>query len=455
MSPPRVHHWLLGAALIARTTALAQPPPEALPLPTTTGGLTADAAARLAVRADPEIQHAGLALRQSATEARIAAAGFLPRLDLQASYTRLSKVAQPPIVFAGQTLTLSPQILDRYDAQATVTFPVSDYFLTIAPAFEASKKAAETAGYQLAARREIAAFTARQYYFAYARAIAAERVARAAVVQLETHVADLDALVKAGTATRGDAMQARAQLANARVQWSSAQGAIETSADQLRVHVGLPATAPLALDEDALQPLPGDDIDAGELTARALRTRPEAAALRALIETNQQSVAVEQGRRWPQLTVRGVYDYANPNSRVFPQQATFTASWSAIVALSWSPNDAITQQAQIGRAALEVGRAHTDLVEIERRIRSEATQAASDLRVARQQVAAAEQGVAAAREAWRVQRDLLAAREATAQQALDAQAALTRAEQSLVDARIAARIALARADYVAGHATPK
>jgi outer membrane protein TolC len=102
-----------------------------------------------------------------------------------------------------------------------------------------------------------------------------------------------------------------------------------------------------------------------------------------------------------------------------------------------------------------VSRARTDLAELERRIRTEASQAATELHVALEQIAAARQGVTAAREARRVQRDLLDAGEATAQQALDAQAALTRAEQSFVDAQIAARIARARADYVVGRATPK
>jgi len=432
--------------LLGSTTALAQP---------STVGLTADGAARRAVRVDPEVRYAGLALHQSVTEAKVAASAFFPRLDLQASYTRLGAVEQQPIVFAGQTLSLFPQLLDNYQLQATLAFPVSDYFLTIAPGYRASKKAAEVAFLQVAARGEAAAFTARQYYYSYARAVAAEQVARAAAEQLRSHVADLDALVHAGTTTRGDLLQAQAQLANAQVQLASAGGAVGTLAQQLRVYLDLEAASPLVLAEDVLLPLVVDDVDADALTARALRARPEALALRTLVDVHELSVSVERGRRWPQLAVRGAYDYANPSARVVPQTETFTGSWTATVALTWSPNDTVAQHAKIGRAELEVSRARTDLVEIERRIRLEATQVASDLRVAREQIAAAQQGVTAAREAWRVQRDLLGAGEATEPQALDAQAALTRAEQSLVDAHLAARISLARADYVAGRATPK
>lgn len=420
------------------------------------GGLTADAAARQAAQIAPEVLQARAALGQSALEAKVATSAFLPRLDLRASYTRLSEVDQEPIMFGGQTISLFPQILNNYQAHAGLSFPVSDYFLTIAPGYKASKKAAEIATYQLQAQREAAAFTARQYFYGYTRAVAAEQVARASVDQLTAHVADLDALVKAGASTRGDLMQAEAQLANARVQLSSAEGAVRTGGVELRTYLGMDAATPIFLGEDVLEG--GVTVEAAPSAAQlergALGARPEIAALRALIETQRLNVKVQEGRRWPSLSITGGYDYANPNQRSIPQEEKFTGTWSAGVVASWSPNDFISRKAEVGRAELEVSRARTDLVELERRIRNEAAQAANDLIVAREQIAAAEQGVRAAREAWRVQRDLLGAGEATEQQALDAQAALTRAEQSLIDAHIAARVARARADYVVGRATP-
>jgi outer membrane protein len=436
----------------------APPEPAAIRLEVSSGGLTAEAAARRAAQIAPEVLQAHAAMGQAVVEAKIATAAFLPRVDLRASYTRLGEVEQEPIVFGGQTISLFPQILNNYQLHGGITFPVSDYFLTIAPGYQASRKAAEIAAYQLQAQREAAAFTARQYYYAYARAVAAELVARSSVEQLTAHVVDLDALVKAGSSTRGDLMQAQAQLANARVQLASAQGAVRTQGDQLRTYLDLEAAAPLSLGEDVLDSRAATDpppASATQLEASALAARPELAALRALIETRRLTVKVQQGRRWPSLSLTGGYDYANPNSRSVPQEETFTGTWSAGIVASWSPNDAISGKAEVGRAELEVRRARTDLVELERRIRNEATQAASDLHVAREQLTAAEQGVLAAREAWRVQRDLLGAGEATEQQALDAQAAVARAEQSLIDAHIAARVARARADYVVGRATPK
>lgn len=444
--------WLTAAALVAGAgVAAAQPAPIEL----TPGGLTADDAAARAVRVAPEVLHARIAERQAHDETGIGKAAFWPRVDLRASYTRLGEIDQQPITIGGMSFTLSPQILNNYTLHAGVTLPVSDYFLTIAPAYRASKQAAAIATHQLAAQREAAAFTARQYYYGYARAVAAAQIAASAVAQLEGHVGDLDALVTARVATRGDLMQAQAQLADARVQRAAADGAVITLGEQLRAYLGLDRDETLALGEDVLQPLPPGDPTARELEAGALRDRPEPAALRALVGANQLAVEVQQGRRWPSLSLTAGYDYANPNQRAFPQSEEFTGSWSAGAVLSWSPNDAIARKADVGRAALQVSRARTDLVELERRIRTEAAQTATDLRVARAQLAAAEEGVAAGREAWRVQRDLLGAGEATEQQALDAQAALTRAEQSLVDAHLSARIARARAAYVVGRATPK
>lgn len=452
------HPWLMGTALLVATGSLASAQPAEPPqvrLPVTANGLTADAAAKRATLVSPAVLQAGATAAHSISEAKIAGAAFLPRLDLRASYTRLGEVEQQPIEFGGQSISLFPQILNNYQLRAGLSFPVSDYFLTIAPGYKASKKAAEVAAYQLYAQREAVALTARQYYYSYARSVAAELVARNSVEQLTSHVTDLDALVKAGTTTRGDLMQAQAQLANARVQLSAAQGSVRTFGDQLRVYIGMDASAPLSLGDDVLVPVPPDATTAADLEARALRARPETSALRALIEADRLSVKVQKGRQYPTLAITGAYDYANPNSRAFPQEEKFTGSWSAGVVLSWSPNDTIARGADVGRAELEVSRAQTDLAELERRIRTEASQASTDLQVAREQIGAAQEGVTAAREAWRVQRDLLGAGEATEQQTLDAQAALTRAEQSLIDAQIAAHVARARADYVVGRATPK
>ena len=444
---------LLGAGSVASARPASVPPTQ-LHIPISANGLTADAAARRALTVAPDVLYAGAAADQQVAETKVAAAAFAPRLDLRASYTRLSEIDQRPIEFGGQSFTLFPQILNSYQLRAAITLPVSDYFLTITPAYKASKRAAEVSAYQVVAQREAAAFTARQYYYGYARAVAAELVARSSVQQLETHVSELEALVTAGTTTRGDLMQAQAQLANARVQLSSAQGGVRTSGEQLRTYLGIDRGTSIDLGEDVLQPTGELALSASELEARALRSRPEMLALRALVETNELGVQVQRGRQLPSLAITGAYDYMNPNSRAIPQEEKFLGSWTAGVSLSWSPNDAVARKADVGRAQLAVAGAKRDLVEIERRIRTEASQTATDLAVAQEQIVAAQQGVAAAREAWRVQQDLLGAGEATVQQSLDAQAALTRAEQQLVDAQIAARIAQARADYVVGRATP-
>src|SRR5690606_17880659 len=95
-------------------------------------------------------------------------------------------------------------------------------------------------------------------------------------------------------------------------------GAVRTLGEQLRVFLGLEASDSLALGEDVMQPLPSEVPETDELTANALRNRPEASALRALVETQQLAVRLEKGKQLPSLMVTGAYDYANPNQRVFP-----------------------------------------------------------------------------------------------------------------------------------------
>lgn len=417
------------------------------------GGLTADSAAARAVKVAPQVDSAEAAAEQAASAANLGKVGFAPRLDLSAGYTRLSRVDQPPFEFAGMSFDNPfPQILDIYTTQARVSVPVSDYFLTIWPQYDAAQDAADAARYQIQVEREQVATRAREAFYGYVRARAFVVVARDAVALLEAHVSDLEALVGAGQATRADAMQARAQLAEAQVQLASSQGAVTVAASSLRRLLDLPPDQPIHIGEDAFAPIDTEPTAADELLDLALRQRPEVRALRSLLGARENTVDAQKGARWPRLSIFGTLDYLNPNQRVIPQDERFSATWNVGVSLSWSPNDFVGQTVRVGGAELDVIRAKNDLRLVEDQIAIEAAQAASELQVALEAVASAQQGLEAAREAWRSRRDLFGVGEALASDVLDAESALRRAEITQIDAYIRARLAEARMRRVIGRA---
>ncbi|GAB4527628.1 MAG: hypothetical protein Tsb0020_45070 [Haliangiales bacterium] len=426
-------------------------------LPITAGGLTATAAAARAVEVAPQVRSAEAASEQAREAFRIGKVAFAPRLDLRASYTRLSEIDQVPFALppelGGGQLDLFPQILNNYLLRATVSVPLTDYFLTTLPAYRAGDEAATLAAHQRDVQREMAALRAREAFYNHVRVRTSELVVRDAVATLEAHIADLEALVAAGQVTRADLMQARAQLAEAQAQAAASRGAIRVTADILRVLLDLPADAEIAIGEDVLRDLPTSAPDPRALHQAALSERADVQALRALIRVNQHTVEAQEGARWPRLSVVGNFDYARPNQRVIPQEDQFRGSWDVSAVLAWSPNDYVTRGVEVDRANLEVIQARANLEALGDQIAIQASQAASDMQIALENLESTRQGVEAAREAWRVRSDLLGAGEATPSDVLDAEAALRRAQLAQIDAHIAVLLAHVQVQYVTGHAT--
>src|SRR5690606_21369263 len=147
-SPPPRTGLLVAACLLVSAPLLAQsaPPPDASADPPGTagqhenaqpilrpeqGGLTADEVAKIAARVAPAVRVAGAAQEQAERSVSLGRVAFAPRLDLNASYTRLSKIELNTVEFGGMEFELFPQILDNYALRASLRFPVSDYFTSI------------------------------------------------------------------------------------------------------------------------------------------------------------------------------------------------------------------------------------------------------------------------------------------------------------------------------------
>src|SRR6185312_2080712 len=127
--------------------------------------LTADGAADRAVQASYEVVAARSTQDAAQADVDQASYAFLPRVSLSATYTRLSDftpsplfpfslaatdapagTASPPSVSTGP-VSIAP-ILDIYALDATLTVPITDYFLRLPRGLEAAKRGREAAEWQ-------------------------------------------------------------------------------------------------------------------------------------------------------------------------------------------------------------------------------------------------------------------------------------------------------------------
>lgn len=455
MAVPDLPRRPLGSALAilalsAGVARAADPPP--LELPFRADGLRPAEAVRRAIATAPGVRASDAQAAQARAAVSLRALDYAPRLDLRASYTRLSEIDQPTIDFGGMRIALFPQILDQYALRAGVSVPLSDYLLRTRHAHEAAQATAEAADWQAAVEREATAIRAIEACLSVARVQAALEVARTGVATLDTHIGDLEALERAGQVTTADVAQAQAQRADAQLQVSRLEGALRVAATHLRQQLHLDPGAPLVLAAELAAPPAPLTLPGEERTRVALAERPELRALQALLEANGRNAKAAGAGRWPRLALVGNVDYLNPNPRIVPQEDRFTATWDATLALSWSPNDAVSAGVSEQSAALDRDRLEADLARAEEQIRVQLSQASSDADLALAALDAASRGVEAASVALRAHADRLGAGEARPVDVLTAENSLRRAQLAAVDARIDAHLATARVHYAMGRA---
>lgn len=418
-------------------------------------GLTADEVARRAVRTAPAMEGARATRQQALEAAAQARSAFVPQLSLTASYTRLSEVGLPPLELPGLGAVDNPfpQILNVFLFRATLAIPVTDYFLTILPAYEGAERFAEAADFRVDLQCQQTAFRAREAFFNYIRARGGQAIATQAVTTLEATLADVESLVRAGVLPRADGLQLRARLASARAAQTQADGAVRLTERALRIMLHLPDDAPIRIGEDLLQePTLPVDTEAA-LLAEARGTRPEARALRALVGARESLASAREGALYPRILVTGQADMANPNQRIFPQSEAFNGTWAVGVALSWSPSSLPGQLDQLEQAQSEVAQARADLDALQDGLAIEATQAWVAYEAARESITSAREGLLAAHAAFEDRRRLLAAGAGTTTELAGAQLELTQAQLAFVDSHIALHIAVANIERVAGRAS--
>lgn len=497
------------AALLGAGSAAAQPPPRTSPAPEvpspaevaqaadegpasrpaaeagfrlealiTPGTLTAREVAARAVRTAPSMERARAAVQAAEAGAARAFVGVLPVLEVSGRYTRLSEVDQGSLTGGGgvdpgilqalvdgvedpesrelhniavQTIVgLSnfefPQVLDQYAIRATLSYPVSDLFLRILPAYSGARAARDAQRIQTRSQEQTIGLQATETYFTYARALAALEIARSALEQVTAHERQVQALVDAGVAPRVDLMRIQAQAATARVGVARAQGGVASAEQALRTLLHMAPNERVGLGEDIIAPPRQLDRSREDYLELAKRRRAEVRAMRRIVEARESFARAEAGGRWPSLAVQGNVDYANPNQRVFPQREEWNATWDVSAVLRWNLNQALTAQQNMNVAEAELAQARADLAALEDGLRIEVTRAYEDFVAASAALEAARVGIAAAEESYRVRSEQLRAGVVVTSDLIDAEAELARARIELVNAMLDVQIATARLD---------
>ena len=457
----------LGVTTLLPTTARAQQPPasdattntnqERVPDELTRAspnGITSQQVGERAAATSYTAVASEEALRAAAARVDQAWAQFLPRLSGVARYTRLSNFTPPCFgtVPGGPCITF-PLILDNWLLQASITVPISDYFLRIGQNYSAATHAADAARFDAEAARAKSSADGKVAFYTWLRARHAVVVAVQALNDQRTHLRDAQNQFAAGNASRADVLRAETAVASAELQVVRAQNLADLSEKQVRIAVHAKEGEALAPGESLDKPPAALQGNPDALTREALSARLEIKSIDASAEAARKQATAARNGELPALSAFGDAVYANPNPRIFPQTSTWFPTWDVGAQVTWSPNDVLTGWASgrdyTARAAqLEAQRGATrDGIEIE------VVQAWQAVKEADAALDSTHRELTSATEAYRVARELFNNGRATSTTLTDAETELTRARLDALNAAVDARIARVRLDHALGRDT--
>jgi outer membrane protein TolC len=443
-----VRCWLAacaGLALLCTASNAVAQDPLAIDERTVVMAVTASSPGVLAARHDAA---------SADEEAARAARARLPGLTLSARYTRLSSIAEkyrtvnldpsgatPPIVF--------PQLLNNYNARASLEINVLDPFLRLAAAAEAAGELAAARHLEARAVQARAIFEARSAYFALRRAhlgkLIAEDAFRAA---MEQERLERDR-VTAGTAPPTRALGFSVLVHGARTRREVANAEVTAAEAALRQYLRI---------EDGARPLvlasPPDNESQERVAPSRGVTHAVPPGLRALEKTTGAMAAKMREESWallPRLVVTANGDVSAPSARVIGANTlTAVPTWD-LGAVIEIPVTQLFAQTRARAAANSAHAAAAARLDEARRLYKAQREGAQALRVgAEARLVATRQALLATRTLVEARRGEFAAGVAIALDVMNAESELLRARNDVADAEFELRLSEARIDFLDG-----
>lgn len=429
--------------------------------------LTAESSAERAVRSSYEAAAARITQDAAQAEVDQASDAFLPRVGFSAAYTRLSDFKPSPLfpfaILATQAPAGTPSpssvstgpvsippVLDMYALDATLTVPITDYFLRLPRGLEAAKRGRDAAGWETVVVEARARLAGKIAFYEWLRATASVDAATQSVAEQRAHQTEVTSQVNQGGASRADALRVDSAVASAEATLAEVNAQLAVAEARLRTLTHLSDSALLATHDTVNAPIEPVVGSKSEWLGDAYRMRAELRGLDAAASAARSQASVARATYVPTVGAFANATYANPNPRYFPPQDVWHGTWAAGVALTWSPTDIPGARARASEAD-----ARSEAIAAQRdatrdAITVEVVQYFESVRAADAKVVATDKQLESSTEAYRVTRSLFANARATTSNVLDAETELSRARLAWVNARIDARVARARLEHAAG-----
>jgi outer membrane protein TolC len=348
--------------------------------------------------------------------------------------------------------TAIPVLVNQYVAQATLTVPVSDYFLRISSAYTAATNADDAARNDLVATKAKSLADGKIAYYSWVRARGATVVAQQTLAVARAHLHDTEIGGGAGATAKADILRARTAVASGELLAERAKNGASLAERQLRLAIH-------AAPEEKLEP--GESLDAALPPPRDMRLlvseanaqRPEIKSIDSNADAARAQASVARASYAPSLIAFGDVTYANPNPRRFPPKDEWFPTWAIGAALTWTPTDIPSSAAAAADYEARANALDAQKKAVRDGIELEVAQAYSATLEADVAIGTTARALDSATEGYRVARELYNAGRGTSTLLTDAESVLAQARFDRLNARVDARIARVRLDHATGKDT--
>ncbi len=411
--------------------------------------LSRAAAVARALEKNPDVRRSLADYESLEGRARQVRADALPELSLNGTFLRY----QDPGFFNSPNIEeFPPEILQAFRPLASnlwdgsLTIHQTLFSFSLSKAIRAAGYAKHLGKENINRTRQGVALRAIAAYNGYLIALERAKVAAKVVRQKERHLEMARNRRDAGVATDLEVLRFEVDLANARTQALRYEGAADLARGDLNAVMVRPTDTPIEpTDTLAFVDLPAD-LPTVVREATANRSELKAAAWNEKVY--DEAIGIYQADSRPRVDLNAVYGYSVRETVNFFEPNY--KKWSLSVTLSVPLFDGWRTAGRVAQARADRARVGQDRVELETLIDLEAKQAVDRLRVARSVYQSAELNMQQARQALEMTEANYRLGAATTLDILDAQAALTQAEMSRIEALWAHANARAGLRYVMG-----
>jgi len=425
------------------------PAPPVLPADIPNTPLTADEAARIALRRQPNVTAARAGVSAAQGRVQQARSGLLPILGIGAGYTRVQTITSEGGtagggggtggIGGGASTGQGPTLIPGYQASATIRQLLFDFNHTRDLARQAAAQR-QAASASLSRVQSDLVLQVKQAFYTYVQNQRLVSVNEANVRSQQDHLALAQARLKAGLGLPSDVVRAQTAVAEAILNLNLARNNASIARVNLALLMGIDPRTPIRAADTGEPPLPEEDVE--RLVQTALKQRPDILQAQASLQAARYGVSAAKTTSAPSLAASVGMAARGAN---FPPRNDFFTIGATI---QWNLFDAGLAAGRIQESRANVEAAQAQLSSVQLTVISDVSQAYLNLKTAGQRVATADAEVANAEESVRLVEGRYRAGVGTFIDVIDAQAALLTARTNRVNAQSAldqARAALAHA----------